>query len=501
MLARDLELEDLKCELDHEEEEYIWRKKYDQYDRLVSKKLDILRISDLLMKHYLFYTIGDKIKDIYYYEDGIFNSNGYDFIRERVQNYTRGNITNHDVTEIIGQIERSTLFSRAKFSNTPENLICFNNCIYDLDKDETMPHSAKFIFTHKIPHNFNKEAKCENINSFLNQVLNTKDIETLQEFVGYLMYRRYMFKKAMIFVGEPDTGKTTTINLIIKLIGEKNTSGESLHSIISDKFAAINLYNKHLNFYDDLPFQDLKVTGQFKVVTGGGYISGEKKFGDRFQFMNYAKLLYATNKISGIKDVDDDAYYNRWLILFFNNVFEKDKKDPTILDKITSKEELEGFVQWALIGLKRLLINKIFSHDRNAEETRSIMEKNSNIINAFIQDCLERDENSAISKEQLYNIYSYYVEFNNGSRVTKEKFGRDIQTKLTYISNRKITIDGKQVTAWGNLGLKKDTNHTFLKTMRNKKVYYNVYDLKNTMISLQDYKDNDLGELEEEEVK
>jgi putative DNA primase/helicase len=472
MLAKKIDLEDLKCELEMEEEIYIW---------LINpatgvRKLDIIRAAELLMRQYWFLTVGDKIKEIYYYQDGVYNSGGHDFIRERIQNYTRGIINNNQILEIIGQIERSTYFDRKNLEKTDPNLICFKNGIYNLKEDKLIPHTHEIIFINKIPHNYDPNSECKEIMKFLGEVLDEKDIVVLQEFVGYLMFRKYYFKKAAIFVGEPDTGKTTTIDLIVKLIGENNTSGESLHRIISDKFSAFNLYNKHLNFYDDLPFQDLKITGEFKVITGGGYVTGEKKFGDKFQFMNYAKLMYAANKISAIKDVDDEAYYGRWLIFFFNNTFNASDADtdPYKLEKITAPKELEGMIVWALKGLKRLLEKKSFNYYRTADENKKVMERNSNILAAFVQDCLEEKDDNVITKENLYEAYSFYVKSLGGSRISKEKFGRDIQILCTYIDSRRLTTGkNERRTAWGNVDFCQG-NHSSLNIYKRFKSLYNM---------------------------
>jgi len=496
ILNKTIDLEDLKCELTLDEEVMIWNIN----SVTGQKKLSIVGLADLLMQQYWFITVGDVRKEIYHYEEGVYKSGGYDFIRERCQNYTRGVITNNQITEVIGQIERSTYCPRDKLE-PPVNLICFKNGIYDTEKEELIPHTADIIFLSKIPHNYNPDAKCEEIDKFLKEVLDEKDIIVLQEFVGYLFLRKYYFKKAGIFVGEPDTGKTTTIDLIVKLIGEGNTSGESLHRIINDKFSAFNLFGRHLNFYDDLPFQDLKVTGQFKVITGGGYVTGEKKFGDRFQFMNYAKLLYATNKISAVKDVDDEAYYGRWLIFFFNNTFNPSDADtdPYKLEKITDPKELEGMVVWALKGLKRLLKQKSFNYYRSADENKQVMERNSNILSAFVQDCLEVRDNNVITKENLYDAYSFYVKSVGGSRITKEKFGRDIQKLCPYIDSRRLTTSkNERRTAWGNVDFCQG-NHTFLNPYR-ESLNNQIYNEKNTMDNIPNKAQEQL-KITEESVK
>jgi hypothetical protein len=36
------------------------------------------------------------------------------------------------------------------------------------------------------------------------------------------------------------------------------------------------------------------------------------------------------------------------------------KTDPYLVDKLTTEEELQGLLNWALEGLERLLMNKTF---------------------------------------------------------------------------------------------------------------------------------------------
>ena len=259
----------------------------------------------------------------------------------------------------------------------------------------------------------------------------------------------------MIFYGPTDTGKTTLINLFASFIGKKNQSGISLHKIIYDKFAAQKLHGKLLNFCDDLSFKDIKETGGFKIVTGGGYIGAEKKFGELFEFMNYSKLLFATNRFSAIDDTDDMAYYNRWLIVPFDTVFdEKNKKtDKDLNSKLNTKEEMEGLLIWALEGLKRLIENQNFTYTKDTMANRLMMEKNSNSVSAFVQDWLIEEKNNWISKEDLYNIYCKYVQINGGALETKDKFGKVLPKKASFVSDsRSDTKTKKNVRGWRNCG-------------------------------------------------
>ncbi|KKK97318.1 hypothetical protein LCGC14_2653960, partial [marine sediment metagenome] len=351
-----------------------------------------------------------------------------------------------------------------------------------------------------IPWDYKPDAKCENVTKFISEIVKEEDIAVLQEFVGYLLYREYFIKKAIILVGEPDTGKTTFIKMIVKFIGQDNTCGVSLHKILTDKFSSSHLHNKLLNFYDDLSFKDIKETGDFKIATGGGYISGEKKFGDQFQFLNYAKLLFATNKISSVDDISDDAYYNRWIILFFNNEFnnENKKTDKNIIKKITERGEMEGLLNWAIEGLKRLLKNQNFSYKLSAEENKLIMEKSSNTVSGFVQDILVEEQDAWISKEDMYSAYSIYVNRYGGAKVTKEKFGRDFPKKALYVlDTRKDTEKKKSQHGWSNIGLN-TTNTSFIQVFKqiNNTLYHVFFPIDREKSSISGMVTEQVGEVD-----
>lgn len=442
------------------------------------KKLIHKNIALNLINQNKIITIGESKNEIYYYSEGIYKPNGENFIAQNVQDITEGCIRINDVNEVIGHIKRLTLKDRKILENKEYNLICVKNGILNINSLELIEHTSDLIFTQKINVNFIKDKECPNIKQFFKDILKEEDTPIIQEFLGYLLYRKYFIKKAIICVGEPHTGKTTFINLLVKFIGEENTSGISLHKILTDKFSAMNLQNKLLNYYDDLSFRDINETGSFKIATGGGYISAEKKFGECFQFMNYAKLLFATNKISAIQDTEDMAYYDRWIILFFNNIFddENEKTDKHLIDKIITEEEVSGLLNWALEGLKRLLLNNKISYNKTPEENKLIMERCSNSLSAFVQDCLIEKNGNWLPKEELYWLYSIYINEYGGARVTKERFGRDLTKKATYIiEGRKDTKEKKSVHGWLNIGLN-TTFTTFWQTL------YNIKYIKNKEI-------------------
>ncbi len=413
------------------------------------KKLSHLDLAKGLVKEFKIVTIGNKRPDSYYFDGKIIQEGGKALISKQCQEITEGKIKVNDVNEVIGHIERITWKDRDIFNNAPLNLIPFENGVYDRTTEKLLPHSFDYHFTFLIPHNYNPKADCPKIKKFLLDVLGSEDeVKLAEEFIGYCLYRRYSIKKAWIIKGDQDTGKTTLLNLVNLFIGQKNTSGVSLHRIIYDKFSASRLYGKMLNFYDDLPIQDIKDTGAFKIATGGGFISAEKKFGDSFEFQNHAKFLFAANYFVVLADkinVDDMAYYGRYLITLCENVFDNKTRDRNILDKLTTPEEMSGLINIALEGLKRLLTNGSFTYSRTPEENKILMEKNSSSIVGFIQDGVMQEDEKWIATSDLYEAYCYYCSENMIPKESPDKFSKVFCKKAVYVlpKQRNATIKGK----------------------------------------------------------
>ena len=82
-------------------------------------------------------------------------------------------------------------------------------------------------------------------------------------------------------------------------------------------------------------------------------------------------MIFSANLIPKTKD-DTTAFFRRWIIINFPNQFLPDnpKTDKDLTKKLTTQEELSGFFNWTLKGLKRLLKNGKFSSGKSVEETR-----------------------------------------------------------------------------------------------------------------------------------
>lgn len=172
------------------------------------------------------------------------------------------------------------------------------------------------------------------------------------------------FHKAIMMIGSGANGKSTVLRLLKSFLGETDCSAVSLQDLCKNRFAAAQLYHKLANICADLPSDGIENSGKFKTLTGDDFVNAEFKFQKAFCFENYAKLAFSANQIPKTQD-DTIAYFRRWIIAAFNQVFLGKNCDPTIIKKLTTEKELSGLLNLTLEGLNRILLNGGFQRQRN----------------------------------------------------------------------------------------------------------------------------------------
>lgn len=399
------------------------------------EKVSIPKLVDHLMLSYDFKTIyGSKDEIVFVYDDGIYKSNGRELIKTEVEYLLDKKAVTSIVNEVFEKIKRKTSISLEDFDYISEELIACSNGIYNIKEEKFQKFSPEYYFKSKISAKYKKGVQPKAFLKFIEETIYPEEIPVIQEWFGFCLYRRYFIKKAIILFGEKNTGKTILLNTLIKFLNQKNVSGISLQRIASkDKFSISFLKNKLANIYDDLSSDDLKDGGGFKIATGGGYATGEYKFGDSFQFLNYAKNLFATNHIPDIKEINDDAYYERWIPLPMDNIINKENQDPFILERLTTEEELSGILNWALEGLKRIYKQGHFSYDKTSTEIKQIMQRQNNPLIAFVDEVCTQEDGNKISKETMFRVYTKWCQEKSIPRLSKEQLGRNLSKYSNYL--------------------------------------------------------------------
>jgi len=413
------------------------------------------RIADYIInKHEIKTIYGVYGQSMYVYSNGIWTKTGRGKIIGDIESLLGTHSKNNVVNEIIEKIKRKTQEDAEEFNEVPDYMACVKNGVLDLsdvNDIKFLPHNKKYNFKSKFPINYDSNADCPYIKWFVNNTFKEKDIPQIQEWIGFHLIRKYIYKKGVIISGKRDTGKTVFVNLLTKFCGEENVAGLSLQKIGAGKgFDVIRLKDKKANISDDLSSKDIGSSGGFKMAVGDGYIEGEEKFGDRTRFQNTAKNTYTCNEIPSVKDdYDDEAYYKRWIIWTLENTIPQEQQDPHLIEKLTTDKELSGLLNWAIEGYVRLVKQNKFSNEKEPKEIMSLMKQHGNHLAEFCVKKLIKSPGKTITKQDMYEKYIEFCENHEDeiTAFTKDKLGKQLRRFAPYVGS---SSNGKE-KIWTNV--------------------------------------------------
>lgn len=409
----------------------------------------IFEFSNILIEKYSLFTFLDT-DEIFVYSDGIYEFGDkkiMGFIQKVLGKYAKI----HRINEILAHVRRQTYKKRIDVQEE-KNKICLENGVLNLENLKIISHSPKLLFYNKLPVQYIKEADCPVIKKFLSEIVADDDILILQEIAGYSLYKNYSIHKAIMLVGAGANGKSTFINLLKSFLGQENCVSIPLHYLEEDKFALANLHGKLANLFADLPSRALKQTSIFKMLVGEDLIPAEKKFKDKFFFTNYAKQIFSCNQVPQSPD-DSDAFFRRWVILNFPNQFLNSKADKNLLSKISTSQELSGFLNFAIEGLKRLLDKQDFSNTQSIDKIRETYVRLSDSVGAFVMDCVEISPDGYQEKKKIFTAYADYCREKKYPIVSENTFYKELPKQIRledYRPNEK-NESGERPRCWKGL--------------------------------------------------
>jgi|GEM_PF-1053340 len=394
---------------------------------------------------------------LYYYveKEGIYSDKTEQLLKREIVKRLDENTKAHYYVEVENYIANSAPI--VEMNANPE-LIAVQNGALNVLTRELKDFSSDYYLTQKLPVKYDTNASCPAIMKFLGEIQpEERQRQIVQEYTGYCLYRKIIYHVCLLFVGVGRNGKSKLLELITIFLGkEDNVSDQTIQSLCYNRFSLAELHHKLANISADLPSKELANTGIFKMITGGDRLPGEHKHKNPFNFDNYAKLLFSCNRIPPIPNTEAClAFYSRFKILEFKNTFIGKKADKHIIDKLIIPDELSGFLNWALEGLKRLEEQKDFTENMTQEETEKAYVKLSNSAQAYINEKITvTDEHSDyVFVDVLYRDFITYCHNEKLQTVPKAAFTKTMQEFCNGAEHIRIRLEddrGKSnpLSAW-----------------------------------------------------
>jgi putative DNA primase/helicase len=365
----------------------------------------------------------------------------------------------HFVNEVIDKIR--TLDTSISIEElNPKDIVSVQNGVLVFngsfqDGFEFKKHSPEYLVTQRIPVIYDPEAFCENIEIAFAEWTDDDNIKILEEAIGYCLTKEYPYHTAFIILGPTYTGKSTFLRLLKQFLGADNISAVNLQQLTKNDFYVHKLFGKLANISPDLPSKAIYNTGQFKALTGEDMVTANIKHGKIYEFLNFAKFFFSTNEIPPSAHDETDAYYGRWIIIEFPKQFLDKDKDPQLLKKLTTPNELSGLLNRALEGLRRLSDRGQFESKLDFVAKKTAYLIGSDTVKAFYYEYCELDPVEWLPKQELFEEYLSFCEQRNRNAKGKAWFTKGLREWSNgLIIPTKKNIDEKRTPIYQGVRLK-----------------------------------------------
>ena len=424
-----------------------------------------LIVKEIEKENYIYTTRDDVKSEMWIYNEGIYIPQGKSFVREFCRKILMEAFTSQLANNVIAKIETDTYIEHDKFFKTNYIFeVPLLNGILDIKTRELKPFNPKKIFFNKLPIQYDPSAECENILKHFKTILRDEsDVKVIIELFGYCLLKEYPIEKAFMFVGKGRNGKSKTLELIKRFLGPDNCSALPLKMLNEESFSLSELFGKMANLASDLSNTDLKETGTIKSLIGRDLIQAKRKFLRDLNFVNYAKMIFATNELPKVYDTTD-GFWTKWVLLEFPYKFITQKEmdnlpkserinkkiiDPNIIDKITTPEEMSGLLNLGLDSLDKIIKQKDFSYSKGTAEVKNMWIRQSDSFMAFCLDHIEEKYGGIVTKKELRKYFSKYCKYykipgasDKGIKITLENNYGVIESQKFIGENRERVWEG-----------------------------------------------------------
>lgn len=314
-----------------------------------------------------------------------------------------------------------------------EYWVQFGDTIVDVSTGERFLASPSYFITNPVPWKLGTETTTPIIDALLKEWAGDK-AHTLKQILAFSALPYYAISRIFFLLGNGSNGKSTYLALLRTFIGQKNLCSVSLDAITNanNKFAASSLYKKLVCQMGETNFAALQSTAKLKQLSGRDLIEIEFKGKTPFEYINYAKIIIASNTIPETHD-KTDGFFRRFVVVDFPNQY-TELRD--VLAEVP-EQEYSNLALWCVTELKNLLVTKSFYAEGSISDRRKIYEKQSDPLTTYITDVCDRHQAYTVPASQFYAEYEQYLT-SRGMRVVTYRVWRAEmeQRDYTFVRSR-----------------------------------------------------------------
>ena len=336
------------------------------------------------------------------------------YLKEMPERLHSGGFPTPIIPTLNGSVEIDGGFTKLRDSRREDGLTYVINCKYE-------PLSP-----------------CPRFDAFLTEALPDADVRAfLQEYAGYTLLSDTRHEIAAWLIGEGGTGKGT-FGVIMQSL-HRQCVALSLDEL--DRFNLAKLPGASLVYVDETP-QGRIHEQKLKSCISGDTINSDVKNRDAITFAPTAKWIVNGNNLPVISDYTS-GFWRRWLIFPFH--VKPAKKQPMLAETII-ETELSGVLNWALMGLQRLLKRGEFPVlPMQMQKFADAVKTDSNSVLSWIEGQDVAISATTNAESSVYRHYSKWCLENGMKSVNSTNFWKRLAVALPNLAHSKPRKGGKQV--------------------------------------------------------
>ena len=322
-------------------------------------------------------------------------------------------------------------------------MVVLKNGVLDMESMRLISHSPRYLTFHELDAEWIDDEP-EIFNRFLEEISGgNKQIQRrIKEATGCLLAGHNHSKAFFIMGISGNSGKSTLGRLLHRLLGDDKVCSISTYQL-SERFALGGTRNKVLCLAMDIPNGYLNRTAVsiIKSISGGDSIAIEQKYEHPQYIVSGMRFLFGSNYPLTIpREFDEDAFWDRMIILPFLFSIPRDQADMNLLEKML--DEKDAIVSACLRAYRRVIKNNCqFSACDAADEMKAEWrgsQADSFSFQSFWQGQIEVTGNAEneLYAGDLYDAYVRYCQQNNQTPIShtnmKAWIRQNIDPRLCY---------------------------------------------------------------------
>lgn len=411
--------------------------------------------------------------EIWYYEDGYWHPGGAQLIGYALDELAQDLSDLENINDVLRRVRGKLRLQPVEFDVTNPYLVgCKDGITLDLQTGKARKAAPMDLISMPIPVKYDPSARCPGFIKFLKDVMATPDdILSCIDFLASLLIAAPMD----FFICAPgmgSNGRSTLKDFIGKFLGEDAVRRIPLKDL-SNRFTNGFLKRCRVNYCSETEVTAVILD---HVKRSGERMPVEVKFGGMQNVLLYLKYFFDTNVMPRIADNSYGADRRLakldlpWRFVDLpeeNNSIHK-KKDPYILDKISTEQELSGVLNLVLERAPEVIKKKMIHQKPDGLAEYGLQSRSGDVfIDLFID--VTNNASHKVHSNTLRDGYKNYCIITNSAALTSKGFKTVLEDKTQRKWEKSIRIDDKVNSGYVGLTFDQDLfdgTMTTLKTAR-----------------------------------